>query len=75
MTALSIVPRAEGAIYVAPGGELQLDVRVDGETVWLTQAQIAELFDVGVPQSTSTSLTFSAMVSWNAGQLFSEISG
>jgi hypothetical protein len=28
---------------MAPSGELQLDVRVDSETVWLTQAQMAEL--------------------------------
>jgi hypothetical protein len=33
---------------MAPGGELQVDVRVDSETVWLTQAQIAELFGVDV---------------------------
>ncbi|HJZ43962.1 MAG TPA: RhuM family protein [Hyphomicrobiaceae bacterium] len=39
-----IVPRADNAIYMAPSGELQLDVRIDSETVWLTQAQMAELF-------------------------------
>jgi len=41
-----ITPRAESAIYVAAGGELQIDVRIDSETVWLTQEQIARLFDV-----------------------------
>ena len=39
-------PNLDAAVYVAATGELQLDVRVDGETVWLTQAQIAELFGV-----------------------------
>jgi prophage maintenance system killer protein len=34
------------AVYLAATGELQLDVRIDSETVWLTQTQIAELFDV-----------------------------
>jgi prophage maintenance system killer protein/predicted XRE-type DNA-binding protein len=45
----AIVPAADNAVYMAPSGELQLDVRIDSETVWLTQAQIAELFDVQVP--------------------------
>ncbi len=41
--------RADPAVYVAPSGELQLDVQIDSETVWLTQAQIADLFEVNVP--------------------------
>jgi hypothetical protein len=48
-TSTAIVPAADNAIYMAPSGELQLDVRIDSETVWLTQAQIAVLFDVQVP--------------------------
>jgi hypothetical protein len=41
--------RAEKAIpavvlYKSPKGEVQLDVRLDGDTVWLTQAQMADLF-------------------------------
>ena len=36
-------------IYEAEDGEFKLDVQLDGETVWLTQAQMAELFGVGVP--------------------------
>src|SRR3972149_4092110 len=35
----------EVTIYQSPDGEIQLDVRLDKETVWLTQAQMAELFD------------------------------
>jgi len=33
-------------IYTAPDGSLQLDVKLENDTVWLTQAQIAVLFDV-----------------------------
>jgi prophage maintenance system killer protein len=38
--------REGSTVYVAPNGELHLDVQIDSETVWLTQAQIADLFDV-----------------------------
>ena len=43
-TSTAIVPAADNAVYMAPTGELQLDVLIDGETVWLTQAQMASLF-------------------------------
>jgi len=33
------------ALYEAPEGGVRLDVRLDHDTVWLTQAQMAELFD------------------------------
>lgn len=47
-SATALVPVADSAVYMATGGELRLDVRIDSETVWLTQAQIAELFGVDV---------------------------
>ena len=31
-------------LYQAPDGRTRLEVRIQGETVWLTQAQMAELF-------------------------------
>ena len=34
----------EVVLYQAPDGKVQLDVRLERETVWLTQAQMAELF-------------------------------
>ena len=37
--------RGEIVLY-QPEGEVRLEVRVENETVWLTQAQMAELFDV-----------------------------
>jgi prophage maintenance system killer protein len=36
-------------IYQAEDGHTKLEVSLDGETLWLTQAQLAELFDVKVP--------------------------
>jgi prophage maintenance system killer protein len=37
-------PGGEVVLYRSPDGTVELDVRLDGETVWLTQAQMAELF-------------------------------
>lgn len=34
-------------IYQTEDGQTQIDVRLENETVWLTQAQMAELFDKG----------------------------
>jgi len=34
----------EIVVYQAPDGQVRVDVRLDRETVWLTQAQMAELF-------------------------------
>ena len=34
----------EVIIYRDEGGQVQLDVRLEHETVWLTQKQLAELF-------------------------------
>lgn len=33
-------------VYQSDNGKLELKVELDDETVWLTQAQIAELFEV-----------------------------
>ncbi len=33
-------------IYESPDGEIRLNVQLEDETVWLTQAQIAQLFGV-----------------------------
>jgi len=35
---------SEILIYQNPEGNIKIDVRLDEETVWLTQAQMAELF-------------------------------
>ncbi|MDR0765527.1 MAG: hypothetical protein LBF09_01140 [Odoribacteraceae bacterium] len=36
--------RGEIIIYQTPNGDVQLDVHLKEETVWLTQAQMSELF-------------------------------
>lgn len=36
-------------IYQADDGQTSLQVQLDQETVWLSQSQLAELFDVNVP--------------------------
>jgi hypothetical protein len=36
-------------LYKKPDGTSEIDVRFDGDTVWLNQNQIATLFDVKVP--------------------------
>lgn len=37
-------PSGEIAVYEAPNGEVALDVRLEQETVWLTQRQMADVF-------------------------------
>jgi len=37
-------PESQLLFYQAPDGRTRLEVRLQGETVWLTQAQMAELF-------------------------------
>jgi len=45
----SINGGGEVVLYEAPDGQIRLDVRLERETVWLTQSQIAKLFGVNVP--------------------------
>jgi len=40
-----IPPGGQVLVYEAPDGEVRVDVRLERETVWLTQQQMAELFD------------------------------
>lgn len=39
------IDKAEIVIYQAPGSQTKLEVRFEEETIWLSQKQIAELFD------------------------------
>ena len=41
--------RSELLFYQTEDGKTRLQVRLEGETVWLTQAQMAELFQTSVP--------------------------
>ncbi len=44
MTAASITPGGEVILYEAPDGQVRVDVRLDHDTVWLTQEQMGKLF-------------------------------
>ena len=43
MSTLTEAPGGEVLLYEAPDGEVRVDVRLDHETVWLTQVQISQL--------------------------------
>ena len=40
---------SEFLLYTAPNGAVKVEVLLSGETLWLTQKRMAELFGVGVP--------------------------
>ena len=48
MTQSLINGGGEVVLYEAPDGQIRLDVRLEQDTVWLTQAQMAELFGKNV---------------------------
>ena len=45
-------PNSEIIIYESSDGKAQISVRVENETVWLSQAQLAELFNTSRPNIT-----------------------
>ena len=45
VSSIGPVPSGEIAFYEAPDGQVRLDVRLERETIWLSQKQMAELFD------------------------------
>lgn len=45
---LSATEKNEIIVYQPEGGEFHIEVRVENETVWLTQAQMAELFSKSI---------------------------
>lgn len=56
--------KGEIIIYQTPDGVTQLDVKVEDETVWLTQGQMAELFD-----TTSQNITMHIANVYDEGEL------
>jgi len=42
-------PKGEVLVYQAKDGQIKVDVRLEDETVWLTQQQMADLFQTTVP--------------------------
>ncbi|NCD33272.1 MAG: hydroxyacid dehydrogenase [Spartobacteria bacterium] len=51
-------------VYQSPDGEIKLDVRLQDETVWLTQAMMAELF-----QTTTQNITIHLKSIYQEGEL------
>ena len=45
MSPVDLMPRGEIALYEALDGQVLLDVRLERETIWLSQKQMAELLD------------------------------
>jgi hypothetical protein len=43
------MPTSDLVLYTTPSGEVRIDVVVQAESVWLTQRQMADLFEVQVP--------------------------
>ena len=43
------IQKSHFLIYRSEDGKIKLDVRFEGETVWLTQAMIADLFQTSIP--------------------------
>jgi hypothetical protein len=42
-------PKGQFLVYQTDDGQLKIDVRLEGETAWLTQSHMAELFQTTVP--------------------------
>jgi len=42
-------PMGEIVLYQTPDGQTRVECRFAEETLWLSQALIAELFDIGIP--------------------------
>jgi hypothetical protein len=41
-------PGGEVVVYETPGGEARVEVRLERDTIWLSQRQMAELFDTSI---------------------------
>ena len=35
--------------YTSPDGKVKMEIRIEGETIWMTQQMMAELFQTTVP--------------------------
>jgi Virulence protein RhuM family/Fic/DOC family len=58
------------ALYVAPDGSIQLDVRLDADTVWLSQQQMAGLF-----QTSSKNIIIHLKNIYESGELLEAATG
>ena len=42
-------PQSQFLLYQTSDGQTRLEVRLENETVWLSQSQMAELFQTSIP--------------------------
>ena len=59
--------KSEILIYQTPGGSTKIDVRLENETVWLSQHQLADLF-----QTDRTSIAKHIKNIYESGELMEE---
>ena len=45
----SAIPDSRILLYTSPDGQVQLDIRLQDDTLWMTQQMMAELFQTTVP--------------------------
>lgn len=60
--------RGEIIIYRTADGETRLEVRMESDSVWLTQAQIARLFESTERLLSDMSTTFISRANWSGKQ-------
>ncbi|MFC1586240.1 hypothetical protein ACFL5V_11900 [Fibrobacterota bacterium] len=58
---------SEIVLYTTADGQIKIDTVFQNETIWLTQARMAELFDVKIP---AISKHLKNILSINSGQRF-----
>lgn len=56
-------------IYQSEDGQTQVDVRMENETVWLTQAQMVELFQTTKQNVSLHVVMFLGRANWSKSQL------
>ena len=61
---LEFMKESKIVIYQTEDGQTQIDVRLENDTVWLTQAQMAVLFD-----KTPQNITMHIRNAYNEGEL------
>ncbi len=62
-------PNSQIVIYQTESGQTKIEVRLQGETVWLTHELLAELFQKVPELLTSASKTFLMKTNWMQSQL------
>jgi len=61
----ALLQQSQIVIYKSPSGETKIDVRFDGDTVWLTQNSLAELF-----QTTKNNISMHVKNIFEEGELY-----